>query len=425
MGRQRAIAVAAVIVAIAAAIASCRRQAPPPLVVPEAEPDRFPHVRHGGLGCTPCHDLTAASSGVVRPPGSDDHAACDNAACHADAFAAPPGPLCRVCHTSVDATGRAPSPLRAYPATDGVRALPSRFSHALHLDSAAMERAVGFHVACGDCHEDDAEGRPAPATHGACARCHAEEVALPNAPAMPACTACHTTQSAARTPRRLIVRDVRFDHANHRADARGTAIGCATCHQRTRAATRALDHEAPPLATCVECHDDSSRVPVTMRMRVCETCHTAISLTFGAIAPRSHLPATETPIDHTLAFRRDHALEASDATRCSRCHTMMSGSAEAACDECHQVLRPRDHNLVWREIDHGSDALADRDRCAVCHVVDYCTACHSQRPRSHGPMGSFATDDHGDLARMNPTACITCHDVATDCATSGCHEGLP
>lgn len=420
MSWQRGLAACAVAtIAIAVALGACRRASRQPLPPPQAEPDRFPHPAHAQLACTPCHDQAAAIAGTVRMPGSDDHAACDDLACHGDAFARPPGDLCKVCHTSVDPTGREPSPLRTYPAIDGVRALPSRFSHASHLDDAAIERAVGFHVACADCHEVDRDGRPGPATHGACARCHAAEVGLPDAPAMSGCAACHASATAARVPRQLIVRDLRFDHASHRADARGTAIACATCHQRTRTAESSLDHQAPPIAACVECHDDSSRVPVGKRMRVCETCHTAIALTFGALAPRSHLPATELPVDHTLAFRRDHALDAADASRCARCHTMMSGAAESACDECHTAMRPRDHNVVWREIDHGSEALADRDRCATCHVVDYCSACHRQRPRSHGPLGTFEAADHGDLARQNPTACITCHDLARDCAR--CH----
>ena len=146
--------------------------------------------------------------------------------------------------------------------------------------------------------------------------------------------------------------------------------------------------------------------------------------TIGALAPRSHLPGTERPIDHTLAFRRDHRSEAQDATRCAGCHQMMSGSPRAACDECHQVMRPQDHTVLWREYDHGGEAVVASDRCATCHVVDYCTACHRRPPRSHAPLGSFGTGDHGDLARQNPRSCLTCHEPATDCVGAGCHEGI-
>jgi hypothetical protein len=416
MGRTRALA------AVAVAVVACARTAPPPLPPPAAEPDRFPHPAHAQLACTPCHQEAAAVAGVVVMPGADDHAACDNAACHGPAFRAEPGPLCRVCHTAVDPLVIGASPLRAYPAVDGLRSLPSRFSHAVHLDNATIEAAVGFNVACTDCHEPDAGGRPATAGHRACARCHADEVELPEAPAMSTCGDCHTTGVAPRTPRRLIVRDVRFDHGVHRADARGTAIACSTCHRDSRVADSGGRLPKPPLAACVSCHDDPDRVPIEKRMRVCETCHAQIELSFGALAPRSHLPASERPIDHTLAFRRDHAAEAADGRRCATCHTMMSGARDGACDECHQVMKPGDHDLVWREVDHGAQAIADRDRCATCHVADMCTACHQQRPRSHGPF-NFGAADHGDLARQNPAACVTCHDVASDCLP--CHSGMP
>jgi len=155
-----------------------------------------------------------------------------------------------------------------------------------------------------------------------------------------------------------------------------------------------------------------------MRMRVCETCHAERTERALSLAPRNHLPATERPLDHTIAFRRDHAEAAErDAARCGACHTQMSGNAHNACDECHQSMRPADHRITWRELDHGSEAAADRDRCARCHVVEFCTACHMQRPASHGYAGSFV-GDHGPLARINVRTCLTCH-VETYCEQ--CH----
>jgi len=56
----------------------------------------------------------------------------------------------------------------------------------------------------------------------------------------------------------------------------------------------------------VTCHDDGQRVPNELRMRICETCHTERAQTLTSLAPRNHLPLTERPLDHTLAFRRDH-----------------------------------------------------------------------------------------------------------------------
>lgn len=421
MGLRHAASLA-VVALVGATIVACRGPTPAPLPAPTAEPDRFPHGAHGQLTCAPCHDQAAAISGQVRMPGADDHAACDGGACHRPAFVALPGPLCRVCHTQVDPTGRTASPLRTYPSADGVRAQPSRFSHGVHLDRPAMEAAVGFNVACADCHEVDGAGQPGTAGHRACARCHADEVGLPDAPRMTACADCHRDGTAPRTPRRLIVRDVRFDHGRQARDARGAPVFCSTCHVASGGDDRDGRLAAPALAACVACHDDPARVPTDKRMRVCETCHTEITLTFGSLAPRSHLPATERPVTHTLAFRRDHATEAADPRRCASCHRVMSGSADNACDECHQIMRPTDHTLAWREIDHGSAAMTERERCATCHVADSCSACHSRRPRSHGP-GRFDTAAHGDQARQDVGACLTCHDAAQDCA--GCHGAVP
>jgi hypothetical protein len=157
-------------------------------------------------------------------------------------------------------------------------------------------------------------------------------------------------------------------------------------------------------------------------MRVCETCHATRASSFGALAPRDHLPLTERPIDHTIAFRTDHGEAArSSAARCATCHTQLSGSTVDTCDECHQVMRPQDHVATWRELDHGGFALNDSDRCSACHVVDYCADCHRQRPRSHLGGQRFDLLEHGDLARVNLRSCLTCHDPRVDCARSGCH----
>ncbi len=403
---------------------ACRRAKPPPPPPLVAGPDRFPHGAHPDLSCPSCHDPAAIQAGEARPPGDDEHAPCDQGRCHGDAFREPPGPMCRVCHLSVDPTGERKSPLRPFPTDDPVRNLPSRFSHAAHLDDDRMEDAVGFHVACSDCHGGAEAERPAAADHGACARCHADEVGLGGGPPLSDCNGCHQDSTSARQPRRLITGDLRFSHQMHRTDARGERIGCEVCHVETQAAVTGEGHPPPSIAACVACHDDAARVPVARRMRICETCHSQKADTIGALAPRSHLPGTERPIDHTLAFRRDHRAEAADALRCAGCHQMMSGSPRSACDECHQVMRPTDHSVLWREYDHGSDAVVNSDRCATCHVVDYCTACHRRPPRSHAPLGSFGTGDHGDLARQNPRSCLTCHEPVQDCLGAGCHQGI-
>jgi hypothetical protein len=382
--------------------------APPRVIEPPTPPvdhSRLSHVQHTQVACIDCHRMGTR-------PGSQDHAPCDT--CHRAAFLAAPGPLCQVCHTQVTAKPVA-APLKPYPVEDAWQAEPPRFSHRSHMDASHMESRVGFHVACADCHVRD--GKLARPDHETCARCHAREAS--GTPSMDDCAGCHENRPQLRTRARLIKGDLHFDHDRHRVDRRGTGIRCEQCHEQSANALGYTDHVAPRVESCVTCHDDTDRTPAVMRMRVCQTCHAERREKLTSLAPRNHLPSTERPLDHTLAFRRDHAQAAEDsAARCASCHTQMSGNPADACDECHQSMRPADHRITWRELDHGTEAAADRDRCARCHVVEFCTACHEQRPNSHGYAGSFV-NDHGPLARINVRSCLTCH-AESYCET--CHK---
>ncbi|MEJ7600618.1 MAG: hypothetical protein WKG01_22110 [Kofleriaceae bacterium] len=378
--------------------------------LPAVDPTRISHERHATISCDNCHRSN-------KRPGADDHKPCDDPACHAKAFLERPTPFCQVCHTKIATQPQLSAPLKPYPSDDAWQAQPPTFSHRRHLDASKMEGAVGFHVQCTDCHtRDGSKVRP---DHATCSRCHAAEAGLTKAPRMEDCSRCHTGGTRVRTRARVITNDLKpFDHERHRTDRKGRAIKCEDCHTRSAQSQSYADHGAPRIEGCVGCHDDSDRVPYQMRMRICETCHRERAATLTAIAPRNHLPATERPIDHTIAFRRDHAEAAARATaRCAGCHTQMSGNPRQACDECHQTMTPADHRITWRELDHGPEAAASRDRCATCHVVEFCTACHAQRPRSHGFYGSFTTE-HARLARINVRACATCH-VESFCAE--CH----
>nr|HEX4317184.1 cytochrome c3 family protein [Kofleriaceae bacterium] len=403
------VAIALAIVALGAmTLGACQQTRVAQVDEPHHDPSRLDHAQHRAVACTDCHRSDAR-------PGSDDHAPCDR--CHAKAFAEAPGPLCLVCHTQITAAPMT-APTKKYPVEDAWQSEPTAFSHQLHLDAGRMERAVGFHVQCADCHVggDGALARP---DHATCARCHAPEARLVRAPAMTACTGCHAAGSRPRARGRLIRGDLAFDHATHVRDLQNQPIRCEVCHAQSAAARGYDDHPPPRIQACVACHDDSDRAPRGVRMRECEVCHKARSSSLAVLAPRDHLPLTEKPEDHTLAFRRDHGEAAShDSARCARCHTQMSGNPERACDDCHQTMQPADHRVTWREYDHGPEALADRTRCATCHVAELCTACHSQRPRSHGAIGSFASD-HGPLARIDVQPCLTCH-VQPFCDT--CHR---
>lgn len=421
---MKGIHAAAGVVCLVALVAGCRsdRGGTFPVVV-ETDKGRFPHAKHVTTPCVDCHAMDAVVAGKPARPGANDHAPCDRAQCHREAFLKAPGDLCKMCHATIAVAWRGATTLAPYPPVRGPRALAAEFSHAAHLNYASMEKRVGFHVSCTDCHTVTERGISRPG-HTACIRCHAGEAAPEGTPAIKDCGRCHKARRKRPSRlRRLIQGDLRFAHARHRTDRRGKLILCTECHKQTGRVASTNTHRSPATAACVACHDDDTRVPPARRMRVCETCHTTRTRTIGTIAPRSHLPEPDRPEDHTLAFRRDHATDARrNAGRCARCHTFMSGSNRGTCDECHQVMRPQDHVVTWREFEHGPQAAMRADRCTTCHVGEFCSSCHSRPPRSHIPLSTWRSGGHGPLAAFNMRSCITCHTVHRDCTTSGCHR---
>jgi Cytochrome c3 len=386
---------------VAVLLAACRG-APEGPTLRETGPARFGHgvPAHAGMDCMGCH------AGV---PGKDDHAPCDG--CHKQEFQQTPGRFCSVCHEKVVIGGKSPV---VYPPAAADRALAAKFSHQLHADMGKMEEKVGHHVACRDCHKSvEADRDMAHPRHAECEGCHQRF-----SPRMSMCAGCHVDQEERRT-RRLIVGDLRFKHSVHETDATGAAIPCASCHTNVRQAARTGGVDPPPIGACVACHGDRARTPGRVRMNQCEACHAQPETGFARlVAPRSHLGRAGRPDDHTLAFRRDHWAEAQrDPARCAGCHAGTSGGA-STCDDCHQVFRPSDHTITWRELDHGSEASISSSRCATCHGGEYCSACHSARPRSHA-MADFGRSGHAMAARANLQSCFTCHRIERECAA--CH----
>jgi len=368
-----------------------------------------------------------AEAGVFRfPHESPAHGKLGCVDCHAEAFRRPPDPFCGLCHAAVDPTDPAGTRPAPYPPTRGRRARASRFGHALHLDKARLDRAVGFHVACADCHaRAPGAADPARPGHTACGRCHAGDKKTVPRPHMTQCLGCHAPRPQDPSRLRQLIRgDLRFRHDRHDAERAGKEIACTTCHVGVARAGEHVDLSAlarPKTGACVDCHDDERRAPPEVRMARCETCHerSASLFTSTLAMPRSHLPPRDRPEDHTLAFRTDHsALAEREAPRCARCHTGMSGSGRDNCDECHMSTRPRDHLVSWAELDHGPEAATSSDRCAVCHGGEFCTTCHAREPRSHFPLDLWALQ-HGRLAGHDTRACLACHDYGRFCA--GCH----
>lgn len=386
-------------------------------------PPGFSHKTpaHEQIGCARCHDPAEVAAARPARPGKD-HAPCDDAGCHQAAFMALPGPICQVCHARVVVDRPGESPLAPYPSPSGVRSRPSAFSHTVHLDRERLDRRLGFHVACNDCHEraPEADDHAAPG-HGACLRCHGE---TGQAPRITDCVGCHVRSLAPVGRERSLVRgDVHFRHQNHETDRRGRAVSCVTCHAGIAQKRGPADDVTPTTQVCVDCHDDERRTPEAFAVRRCEVCHTeAQSGALSLVAPRSHLPPRDRPDSHTLAFRQDHAADARrEPAACAGCHGELSGGSDG-CDECHQVMKPRDHSITFSE-QHGPETSADVTRCAQCHAGDFCTTCHARAPRSHLPLSQFR-QHHGEPARADMKACVTCHRPEVDCA--GCHpEAAP
>lgn len=360
--------------------------------------------------------------GKVAPPGKNQHAPCDD--CHKAEFAKPPGPMCKVCHLSVDPRKPGASPLQPYPERGTVQVLASTFSHRFHLDAGKMEAATGAHVACGDCHERNAETRdPMVPGHKACARCHEQHAGTRAKLAMDNCGGCHPGRGVdLKRGRIFITGDLKFHHATHEVDRAGAAVPCATCHATVEQSTSRDQMSVPAMERCATCHEDARRSPDKVRMANCGVCHGEIE---AGSPPNSHLVSGGVsgarPSDHTLEFRKHHsdAANARDAS-CRFCHRELSGAREDSCFQCHQVMRPHDHNLMFRD-DHGREVQADATRCASCHAPETCVACHSVPPRSHTPIGDFRQGGHAEQARFSLTACLTCHTFQDTC--SKCHRG--
>ena len=398
--------------------------------------DRFPHGVHTGdrpdirgwqgrgLGCADCHSAAAVKAGQTARPGANQHAPCDD--CHKAEFGKAPGPMCKICHVSVDPMRKGNSPLQAYPERGATQTLASSFSHRVHLDAGKMEQATGSHVACGDCHERNAETRdPMVPGHKACARCHEQSPKVKAKLAMDNCAGCHPQRNVElHRGRLLITGDLRFHHASHETDKTGAQVACTTCHQGVEDSATREQMSVPPMLRCAQCHEDSSRSPDRVRMSNCQVCHAKVD---AGNPPANHMATagggsgTARPADHTLLFRKNHGDQAaSSESNCRFCHREVSGTHEDSCFQCHQVMKPRDHNLVFRD-DHGRDAQADGTRCATCHTPETCVACHSVPPRSHTPIADFRAGGHAEQARFGLTACLTCHTYEDTC--SKCHRG--
>lgn len=398
----------------------------------DADSSRFPHDVHTGnnerirtyknrgLLCTDCHPQEAVVKGDYARPGLNDHSPCDE--CHADEFYKPPGEFCKNCHTEIDPKIKGATKMQPYPERGFVRVLASEFSHRQHLDVAKMDEAVGFHVSCNDCHlRDEKTKDPLLPTHKECARCHASKDVARQALNMGECKNCHPQRNIDLVRGRIFIKqDLIFAHGDHVEDRGGAPIACDTCHADIPRSRSVSDVSVPKMQRCATCHQDSQKTPDRVRIAKCDVCHEAIDT---GLPPANHLVGKELPENHTVEFRTNHGEQAaSKDSNCKFCHDGLTDSPRESCYQCHQIMRPRDHNLGWREDSHGREAASDRERCAGCHNADYCTACHAIPPRSHQPFAEFRLGAHAQQASFDLRSCFACHTFETSCAA--CHRRL-
>lgn len=394
-----------------------------------ADSNRFPHELHTGddkritgykgrgLECKDCHPQEDVRKGLAPFPGGNDHAPCDD--CHKAEFYKPPGAFCKNCHVSVSLTVEGETKMQAFPSRGSKKVLASNFSHRAHLDKDGMEAAVGFHIGCDDCHSRDAKGDPVLPRHDACVRCH--EGKAKKIMSMSDCASCHAQTNVDIAQGRIMITEgLIFSHGDHVQDRAGASIGCDSCHEDVANSSEIKDVSIPQMQECAKCHQDPKRTPERVRIAQCKVCHEGM---VDGNTPRTHLTGSTLPENHNLEFRGNHAEQAADKNaNCKYCHENLSGNSRDSCFQCHEVMRPKDHMLGWRNENHGREASVDRDRCATCHQADYCTACHSIPPRSHQPLGEFRLGGHAEPARFGLSSCLACHTYEDTC--SRCHRGV-
>ena len=462
--------------------AACRK---PIRVVSSATPPASPTFSHqthfrlkADLFCDACHQVDPKQMYAVARPGHDQHKPCTE--CHAEAFRQAPGPLCRVCHVSVNPRKKGDSPLETYPAVLRRRRLVLPFNHEKHLDAENPQTGLD----CAACHALDPARSPYMSfpRHEVCAACHGTE-GRPPAPSMGDCQSCHA-RSRVTPGRRALQSDIRFTHAKHQRTRNGEAIECLTCHGGVAESETVADLSLPEMKDCATCHEDAARTPDAVRIAKCEVCHIedvaaaplpeshraariagtgwpdALDLAgssdpvLASLAPAFVLPLEESlalmqqrlqeqrvearvapgdvsapppllssrrrPEDHTASFRVRHAAAASsENAKCRYCHAGLSGAPVSSCQDCHAVMRPRSHTARFRAIRHGRLAAVDARPCATCHEVDYCTGCHNIPPPSHFPLARFRTQ-HSRRASANARSCLTCHTGDATCFR--CHQ---
>ena len=222
---------------------------------------KFSHstTSHQRLPCLLCHRRETNSP---RPVRSLQHTPC--AGCHAQQFAANSGPICTICHTSVEARSHE---IKPFPS---LKSFNMSFAHAKHRN-----------VACSTCHKPINRGvalsMPSGVeAHTTCYQCHAPR-AQAGGRDNSTCGTCHKPGPYSRSSTSAKAFRVGFGHEQHKREG----LNCVECHKITGSTTRSgqvssplpTEHpESQRVQSCESCHNDQ-RAFGTANFANCKRCH--------------------------------------------------------------------------------------------------------------------------------------------------------
>lgn len=214
-------------------------------------------------------------------------------------------------------------------------------------------------------------------------------------PTRDACLECHEYGWSIEASRTMVV--------PHPAHLRVSAEEreCVTCHKWTAHEEAYQEkHKAMPFSgVCATygCHTGFKKSDE------CATCHHTFNPDKEAWK-KAHPKAVKT-IGPNACLGTCH-----EAAQCRLCHTtgktpVFTGLQAQSGLKAIEVLHVRSD---WMQ-QHGTQALADKSKCLVCHVSEgECQDCHAQRPAFHGSPDTWL-GTHKDLAK-DKRRCLACHE---------------
>jgi hypothetical protein len=260
---------------------------------------------------------------------------------------------------------------------------PLGFSHQVHVSKEGLD--------CADCHRTW------------------EAADDPGMPALAQCQLCHQEIDAKKPPERQVA--TLFDGKNYKA-RRASRLDAEIVFSHRQHATGGL--------ACAECHagietNEVIDASVAVRMAECSSCHAAKARPNECSTCHKEIRADLAPKSHAHVWLRQHgrvvrAQGEATADQCSLCHE------ESTCKDCHNNVRPENHNQYFIRRGHGLIARMDRETCAVCHRSDSCDRCHREvKPMNHAGLWGSTQNTH----------CLTCHFPLQASGCQVCHKGTP